>query len=146
MRSCKTSTGSHHVSCTTFYWLPTSQWKSKLVTMALKVLHHLTPVHLSSLTKCQLRPQSLYSYHTGPKLLECSKLFLAWSFELFFFFLLGILFPQDLCMDYSFSSFKSELKCHLREAFPTTQLNAFTSSFLSQSLVYLLYSTYIVYI
>ena len=30
-------------------------------------------------------------------------------------------------MDYSFSSFKSELKCHLREAFPTTQLNAFTS-------------------
>lgn len=57
----------------------------------------------------------------------------------FLFFLPGMLFPQDLCMDGSFSSFKWELKCHLSKAFPPTQCKCYPLSLLFVFLMALTY-------
>lgn len=112
-----------------------SKWKSKLVTMALKVLHHLTPVHLSGLTKCQLWPQSLYSCHTGPKLLNAlsSSLPVLWTF--FSFCLVSLPPPETFAWMTPFHLSRLSLNVISEKPFSNNSTKCLHLLFLSQSLI-----------
>lgn len=90
--------------------------------MALKVLHGLTPScsPLQSHRMPVMTTITIFLPHWSLGSLNAISSSLPGPLN-FLFFLPGMLSSQDLCMDDSFSSFKSELKCHLREAFPTIQ-------------------------
>lgn len=121
MRSLKTSISSCHALLTTFQWLP-MYLKTKIQTPS----HGLESPVWSDSCSCSSSASSQASWLQSLCYADPQIPWMLWALSClrplnFLFFLPGVLFPQDLCMDGYFSSFKGELKCHLREAFPPTQ-------------------------